>query len=73
MIETAKDITDHFIQRAKNLQEYIVETDVPENFRFNGVIPFDLEIKENVLYAKVWAVEFDEAAKKLDEWLETCK
>jgi hypothetical protein len=72
-METAKDITDHFIQRAKNLQEYIVETDVPENFRFNGVIPFDIEIKENVLYAKVWAVEFDEAAKKLDEWLETCK
>lgn len=72
-METAKDIMDHFIQRAKNLQEYIVETDVPENFRFNGTIPFDIEIKENIIYAKVWAVEFDEAAKKLDTWLETCK
>ncbi len=72
-METAKDIMDHFIQRAKNLQEYIVETDVPDNFRFNGTIPFDMEIKENIIYAKVWAVEFDEAAKKLDDWLETCK
>lgn len=64
---------DHFIYRAKNLQEFIVETDVPDDFRFNGTIPFDLEIKENVIYAKVWGVDFDEAVSRLNDWLETCK
>jgi hypothetical protein len=72
-MSTAKDIMDHFIYRAKNLQEFIVETDVPDDFRFNGTIPFDLEIKENVIYAKVWGVDFDEAVSRLNDWLETCK
>lgn len=70
---TAKDITDHFINRAKNLVEFEVTTRVPDDFRFNGVIPFDMRIEDETIYAKVWAVEFDEAAKKLDDFLETCK
>ena len=72
-METAKDIMDHLINRAKNLQEFTVTTDVPEDFRFNGVIPFDMEIKENIIYARVWAVDFDEAVHRLDEFLESCK
>lgn len=72
-MENAKDIMDHFINRAKNLQEFIVTTRVPEDFRFNGTMPFDLRIEDETIYAKVWALEFDEAAKKLDDWLETCK
>ena len=70
---TAKEINDHFINRAKHLNEFIVITDVPEDFRFNGIIPFDIEIKENVIHAKVWAVEFEEAVERFDSWLETCK
>lgn len=72
-METAKDIMDHFINRAKNLQEFIVETDVPEDFRFNGVVPFDISITEGIIYAKVWAVNFEEAVTKLDNFLGTCK
>jgi hypothetical protein len=72
-MSTAKDITDHFINRAKNLVEFEVTTRVPDDFRFNGVIPFDMRIEDETIYAKVWAVEFDEAAKKLDDFLETCK
>ncbi len=72
-MSTAKDITDHFINRAKNLQEFVVLTDVPETFRFNGYIPFDLSIKENQIEAKVYAVDFDEAVQRLSDWLETCK
>jgi len=72
-MNTAKDITDHFINRAKNLVEFEVTTRVPDDFRFNGVIPFDMRIEDETIYAKVWAVEFDEAAKKLDDFLETCK
>ena len=72
-METAKDIMDHFITRAKNLHEFEVTTRVPDDFRFNGVVPFDMRIEEETIYAKVWAIEFDEAAKKLNDWLETCK
>jgi hypothetical protein len=59
----------HLIFRAKNLQEFIVETDVPENFRFNGVVPFDMEIVEGVISAKVLAIDFDEAVAVFDKWL----
>ena len=65
----AKDLTDTLIFRAKNLQEFIVETDVPENFRFNGVVPFDMEIVEGVISAKVLAIDFDEAVAVFDKWL----
>jgi hypothetical protein len=72
-METAKDIMDHFISRAKYLQEFDVTTELPKDFRFNGVVPFDLNIKDGIIYAKVWAIDFDEAAKRLDDFLEICK
>lgn len=67
------DMMNNLISRAKNLQEFVVTTDVPENFRFNGTIPFDMEIKENIIYAKVFGVDFNEAVDRLNDWLETCK
>ena len=67
------DMANNLIFRAKNLNEYVVTTEVPEDFRFNGIVPFDMEIKEGTIYAKVWAVEFNEAVKRLDDFLETCK
>jgi hypothetical protein len=67
------DMANNLIFRAKNLQEFTVTTDVPEDFRFNGVIPFDIEIKENTIYAKVFGIDFNEAVNKLDAWLEGCK
>ena len=63
------DMANHLIFRAKNLQEFVVETDVPENFRFNGVVPFDMEIVEGVISAKVLAVDFNEAVEVFDKWL----
>jgi hypothetical protein len=67
------DMANDLIFRARNLNEFTVTTDVPEDFRFNGTIPFDMEIKDNVITAKVWAVDFDEAAKRLDDFLGSCK
>ena len=67
------DMANDLIFRAKNLEEFIVETDVPENFRFNGVVPFDMSIDNNVICAKVFAVDFNEAVKRLDDFLGTCK
>ena len=67
------DMANNLIFRAKNLQEFIVTTTVPNNFRFNGLIPFDMKIDQDQLEAKVWAVDFDEAAHRLNEYLETCR
>jgi len=67
------DMAHNLIFRAKNLQKYIIQTDVPDDFRFNGVVPFDMKIENNVIEAEVWGVDFDEAVKRLDEFLETCK
>ena len=67
------DMANDLIFRAKNLQEFIVETDVPQDFRFNGVVPFDMTIEDNIIGAKVFAVDFNEAVKRLNEFLETCK
>ena len=72
-MSTAKDIMDHFINRAKNLQEFTVCVNVPYDFKFNGVVPFDINIRDDEIEAKVWAVDFEEAVNRLDEWIETCK
>ena len=67
------DMANNLIFRAKNLQEFIVETNTPEDFRFNGVVPFDMTIVEGVISAKVLAIDFNEAVNIFDKWLETCK
>jgi hypothetical protein len=67
------DMANNLIHREKNLQEFVVETDVPEDFRFNGVVPFDMQIKDSIISAKVMALDFDEAVTQLDNFLESCK
>lgn len=67
------DMTNALINRAKNLQEFTVSTSVPDDFRFNGLVPFDLQIKEGIIEAKVLGLDFDEAVGTFDKWLETCK
>ena len=67
------DMANNLIHRAKNLNEFTVTTEVPDDLRFNGEIPFVMQIKDSIITAKVWAVDFDEAAQRLDDFLGTCK
>jgi hypothetical protein len=60
----------NLIFRAKNLQEFTVTTEVPDGVRFNGVVPFDINISGTMLEARVWAVDFDEAVRRLNEFLQ---
>jgi hypothetical protein len=64
------DMATNLIFRAKNLQEFTVTTELPDDFGFRGVIPFDMQITGNILEAKVWAVDFDEAVNRLNEFLQ---
>jgi hypothetical protein len=60
----------NLIFRAKNLQEFTVTTEVPNGVRFNGVVPFDINITGTMLEARVWAVDFNEAVDRLNEFLQ---
>ena len=64
------DMANALINRAKNLQEFIVEVEVPDDFRFNGLIPFDMKIEDGMISAKVYAIDFNEAVQRLDDFLE---
>jgi hypothetical protein len=67
------DMATNLIFRAKHLQEFTVMTEVPDDFRFNGLIPFDMTITGSIIEAKVYGIDFDEAVQRLHEYLETCK
>jgi hypothetical protein len=60
----------NLIFRAKNLQEFTVTTELPDDFRFGGVVPFDMQITGSILEAQVWAVDFAEAVDRLNEFLQ---
>lgn len=67
------DMMHNLISRAKNLNKFTVTTSVPEDFRFNGVVPFNMQINEGQIEAEVYGLDFDEAVHIFDKWLETCK
>ena len=60
----------NLIFRAKHLQEFTVTTELPDDFAFHGVVPFDLNIVGSILEARVWAVDFDEAVERLHQFLQ---
>lgn len=68
-MDNSVDMANNLIKRVMKLQEFIVETDVPETFRFKGNVPFDLTINEGWLTAKVYAIDFTEATQILNDWL----
>jgi hypothetical protein len=65
------DMMHNLIFRAKHLQEFSVELELTEPLRLNGVIPFDISIKDQLLVAKVYAVDFDEAVSMVHNYLES--
>lgn len=64
------DMATNLIFRAKNLQEFTVTTEVPNGVNFNGVVPFDITIRGTTLEARVWAVDFEEAVNRLNQFLQ---
>ena len=67
------DMAHNLIFSAKNINESTVTTNVPENFKFNGVVPFDMSMNNGQIEATVYGIDFDEAVDTFDKWLGTCK
>lgn len=58
------------MERIKNLGEYEVEYVLPEDFNFNGVVPFDMTICAGVAHVKVVAASLEEAVSKVENYFE---
>ena len=58
------DAAGKIIDRIMNLKTYVVEVKLPEEFEFNGVVPYDLIIKDGVAKLEIPAINSDEARQK---------
>jgi hypothetical protein len=57
------------INRMKNLRQFTVEVDLPEDFQLHGIMPFDIKIRKNKGWFKVYALTLEEAQQKVDEFI----
>ena len=64
MTNTIKQVLDGI----KGLQQFVVQVPVPEEFRFTGAVPFDMEIAGSVAMVTVWALTQEEAQTRAEEF-----
>ena len=58
------------IDRARRMQDFEVQVTVPEDFRFMGSIPYDMEIVGNQAFVVVPALSIEEAVQKSNEFFQ---
>jgi hypothetical protein len=58
------------IDRARRMQDFEVQVKVPEDFRFMGTVPYDMEIVGNQAFVVVPAVSIEEAVQKANEFFQ---
>ena len=67
--QTAKNIAEQAINRAKSLKLYEVEYTLPEDFSFPGTkVPFDLFINGYDVVCKVYANSYDDAHRQVEDF-----
>lgn len=65
------ELAQNLIERAMQLQEFRIVQTLPEDFMFNGEVPFDLTIRDDLMTFKVHAVTLAEANAKVAAYLRT--
>jgi len=63
---------DAVMNRIKNLSEYEIQVTVPEDFQFEGPVPYDMSISGDTAWVKILATSIEEATLKANEYFE-CK
>jgi hypothetical protein len=58
------------IKRVRNLKEFEVQIEVPENFMFSGTVPFDMTIVSNQAFVTVLAENMSEAVSRTNEFFQ---
>ena len=66
MTDTIKQVLD----RIKGLKQFVVRVPVPEEFRFTGTVPFDMEIVGSVAMVTVWAADQTEAQQRAKKFFQ---
>ena len=66
----AQEQTVNAIERAMNLKCFKIVKQTPDDFGFNGRVPFDISIKDGVMVFKVYAVTLEEANAKVETFLD---
>jgi antitoxin component of RelBE/YafQ-DinJ toxin-antitoxin module len=61
------ELINNIKETSKAIQKYEVKLTV-DDFVFNGVVPFDLFIKENEVTATLYDTSYEEAEKKVYEF-----
>ena len=56
---------DHVMRDIKNLTEYQVQITIPEEFKFSGVVPFDMNIVAGEAFVSVVAPSWSEAVSRV--------
>ena len=60
----SKDLTKQVIDRMMNLKEFTVSVPVEDNWLPNGVVPFDIKIKNGIATVNIPALNENEARNK---------
>ena len=63
-MSTPQDLTQQVIERMKALKEYTVNVPVEDNWLPNGVVPFNIKIKNNIATVTLPALNEEEAINK---------
>ena len=66
MTDTIKQVLD----RIRGLKQFVVRVPVPEEFRFTGSVPFDMEIVGSVAMVTVWAATQEEAQVRAEQFFQ---
>jgi hypothetical protein len=64
------DTIQQVLDRIRGLQQFVVRVPVPDEFRFTGAVPFDLEIVGNVAMVTVWAATQQEAQQRAEQFFQ---
>ena len=62
---------DIVMNRIKNLTEYEVQVFIPEDFVFDGPVPYDMSISGDTAWVKVIAASLEEAKNKAYEYFDS--
>lgn len=67
-MQKPSDIAKQVIDRVMNLKEFTVKVRVEDNWTPNGMVPFDIKIKNNIATVKIPALTKIEAKQKVSEY-----
>lgn len=69
-MKNAAEFAQQLIERAQKMQKFRIVKSQPENFIFNGKVPFDLSIKNDIMTFTVHALDLAEANAMVDKYLD---